>query len=71
MSINPIYEVMELVVAALADIGIEYAITGSVASGLHGEPTSTQDVDIIVRMTEAQAKRLGQPKERFTSSLQT
>lgn len=60
MSINPIYEVVELTVAALTEIGIEYAITGSVASGLYGEPISTQDVDIIVRMTEPQARRLGQ-----------
>ncbi len=59
MHSNPIYEVMEQVVSALVEIGIEYAITGSVASGLYGEPISTQDVDIIVRMTEQQANRLG------------
>lgn len=60
MATNPIYEVIEIVVRALIDFEIEYAITGSVASGLHGEPATTQDVDIIVRMTEAKARRLAQ-----------
>lgn len=60
MATNPIYEVVEIVAKALTEIGIEYAVTGSVASGLHGEPVATQDVDIVVRMTEEQARRLGQ-----------
>ena len=58
MSTNPIYEILELVVNALTGAEIEYAVTGSVASGLYGEPVTTQDVDIIVRMTESQARRL-------------
>ncbi len=55
---NEILEVITIVAQALRAAGIEYAITGSVASGLHGEPISTQDVDMIVRMSEAQAKTL-------------
>ncbi len=58
MAKNEIYEVIEIVTTALRDAGIEYAITGSVASSMHGEPVTTQDVDIILRMTEAQARRL-------------
>ncbi len=53
---NEIYEVITIVSKALRDAGIEYAITGSVASGMYGEPVSTQDVDIVVRMNEAQAR---------------
>ncbi len=58
MHTNEIYEVISIIATALNEAGIEYAITGSVASGVHGEPTATQDVDIIVRMTEAQARVL-------------
>ena len=66
MSTNPVLSVIEAVARSLNDVGIEYAITGSVASGLHGEPVSTQDVDIILRMTEVQARRLaGVLPQRF------
>lgn len=58
MQTNEISEVISIIARALSEAGIEYAITGSVASGVHGEPTATQDVDIIVQMTEAQARAL-------------
>lgn len=45
-------------VSSLDQVGIEYAITGSIASAVHGEPVTTYDVDIIVRMNSAQASRL-------------
>jgi hypothetical protein len=40
--------------ASLESLGIPYAITGSLASGLHGEPRSTRDADVIVDL-----RRLG------------
>ncbi len=55
MSRNTIVDVIAAVVKALDAAGVEYAITGSVASGVHGEPISTQDVDMIVRMGPEQA----------------
>ncbi len=58
MSENPIVEVIAAVVEALGHAGVDYAITGSVASGLHGEPITTQDVDLIVRMTAEQARQV-------------
>ena len=58
MSTNPIVEVIATVVQALDAAGIEYAITGSVASSLHGEPISTLDVDMIVQMTPQQAQQV-------------
>jgi hypothetical protein len=60
MSVNQVYEAMELVVQTLCATKVQYAITGSVASGLYGEPVTTQDVDIIVRMTESQARQVAQ-----------
>ncbi len=66
MAANEIHEVIRLVTSALDQAGIEYAITGSVASSLYGEPITTQDVDIIVRMTPAQARALaGSLPQRF------
>ncbi len=58
MTSDPIVEVLEAVVAVLEAAGVEYAITGSVASSLHGEPFSSQDVDLAVRMTAGQARRI-------------
>jgi len=45
-------------VAALKGAGIHYAITGSIASGIHGEPVQSQDVDFAVRLSEEQARKL-------------
>jgi hypothetical protein len=36
------------VVAVLDSLRIPYAITGSLASGLHGEVRSTRDADVLV-----------------------
>lgn len=44
--------------AALDDLGVAWAIGGSIASAFYGEPRATNDVDVIVDMTEAQARRL-------------
>lgn len=69
---NSILEVIAAVVKVLEAADIEYAITGSVASGLHGEPVSTQDVDIIVRMTPQQAQQVaGTLPRRFYCNEET
>ena len=36
------------VVALLRECGVPYMLTGSVASGHHGRPRMTQDVDIVI-----------------------
>ncbi|GIK16069.1 MAG: hypothetical protein BroJett003_10330 [Planctomycetota bacterium] len=59
-----IAEVLAEVVPTLEAEGIEYAVTGSVASSIYGEPAASFDVDIIVRMTPEQARRIAQ---RFPS----
>ena len=41
-------ELLRTVIQALERIGIEYMLTGSVASSLQGEPRSTHDIDIVV-----------------------
>lgn len=53
---NLILEVIGLVAEALEAAGIDYAIAGSMASGVHGEPVTTQGVEILVRMNEQQAR---------------
>lgn len=69
MSTDPIVEVLEAVVGVLDKVGAEYAITGSVASSLHGEPYSSQDVDLVVRITPDQARRIAQDlPQRFYRS---
>jgi hypothetical protein len=42
----------------LEDLGIEYALGGSLATSLQGEPRSTNDIDFAVRLSEADVAKL-------------
>ena len=46
------------VIQTLEDAGIEYMVTGSVASSLQGEPRSTHDIDLVVVLGESAAQKL-------------
>ena len=48
-------ELLQVLVAALERLGIEYLITGSIATTYYGEPRMTADVDVVVRMLPDQA----------------
>jgi hypothetical protein len=41
-------ELLSKVAAILEHLGIEYMITGSIASSIQGEPRSTHDIDLVV-----------------------
>lgn len=43
---------------AFDTLSVRWAIGGSVASAAHGEPRSTNDVDVIALLTEASARKL-------------
>ena len=58
-------ELLRRVIQALDDAGIEYIVTGSVASSLQGEPRSTHDIDLVAAMERATA---GKPAKAFPSS---
>lgn len=57
------YQIALRVAKALEELGVEYALGGSLASSLQGEPRATNDVDFAVRLEErhaaALAERLG------------
>jgi hypothetical protein len=61
-----------LVVEILEELGISYAIGGSVASSLHGETRTTQDADIVADMNPSHVgpfvQRLG---DRFYADEET
>lgn len=44
--------------SAMEAAGVEYMVCGSVASIIHGVPRSTQDVDLVVLLTEKELPRL-------------
>jgi hypothetical protein len=53
-------ELLKHVIQILAQAGIPYMVTGSIASSLQGEPRSTHDIDLLVDLTpEAVAILLG------------
>lgn len=56
-------EFLAAIVAPLDAAEIPHVIAGSVASAHHGEPRSTQDVDVVVDPTREQLTR-------FLSSLE-
>lgn len=51
-------ELLAKVVGVLNALRIEFMLTGSVASGLQGEPRSTHDIDLVVALPAPAADRL-------------
>lgn len=51
-------ELLKRVIQALDQVGIQYMITGSVASSLQGEPRSTHDIDIVITIKESKVHEL-------------
>lgn len=51
-------ELLTKVIQALNQIGIEYMVTGSVASSLHGAPRLTHDIDLVIAIEPKQIQDL-------------
>lgn len=51
-------DIIESIVAALHAVKLEAVIVGNTASALHGAPVLTEDVDIVVRDTPLNRKKL-------------
>lgn len=67
MAGDPLQEITEVLISfsrTLADLGIVHALTGSVASGLIGEPRATNDIDFIADVREPQVSPLAAALER-------
>jgi hypothetical protein len=58
MKTGELRRVLETVVTVLEGLGIEYHVTGGLASSFYGEPRLTQDVDFVVRLTPSTVARL-------------
>jgi hypothetical protein len=58
MTDDPFVNVVAATAEVLEGAGVAYAITGSIASGVHGEPAPSQDVDIVIRLTPGQAREV-------------
>lgn len=51
-------ELLKKVLQALDEAGIQYMVTGSIASSLQGEPRSTHDIDLVVAIARTDAEKL-------------
>ncbi len=58
MNPDPLLGLTNIIVKGLENAGIRYAITGSIASSIHGEPITSLDIDFVVSMTEPQGRIL-------------
>ena len=58
-------ELLKLVARRLVEIGIDFMVTGSVASSLQGEPRSTHDIDIVVAVRSTAVEIAGRLKRAF------
>ncbi len=58
MSQPGVLEVAALAARHFEKLGLSYAIVGSVASAIHGEPRGTLDVDITLRLRSADVAAL-------------
>ena len=60
-------EFLAVIVARLDDAAIPHMVAGSVASSHHGEPRSTQDIDLVIDPTPEQLARFvdGLDPDRF------
>lgn len=50
--------ILKLVTARLDAAGIPYMLTGSIAAGYYAEPRMTRDIDVVVELDPADAKRV-------------
>lgn len=51
-------ELLKQILQILKDLAIDYMITGSYASSLHGEPRLTHDIDLVVSLNPDSARKL-------------
>lgn len=56
---------LEALIEALVDAKIEFIVIGGAAAVLHGAPTTTQDLDIVHRLTTDNVSRLAALLERL------
>ncbi len=52
MTLSTPYDVLTIVAQALDSLNIRYAVVGSIASSIHGDPRSTNDIDIVADLRE-------------------
>lgn len=54
----------------LADAAVEYVIVGAYALAFHGAPRASGDIDLFVRPTPANARRVFEALQRFGAPLE-
>ncbi len=57
---DPLVEALTRVTRALEACGIDYAVTGSVATSVHGEPFSSLGVDLVIVADATRAAKLAE-----------
>jgi hypothetical protein len=60
-------QVIQRFAAILDEVGIPYMLTGSFASGFHGAPRATQDIDLVIAPNLGSLQRLlaSLPSDRY------
>jgi len=58
-------ELLQFTLTKLEQLGIDYMLVGSFASGIYGEPRFTQDIDVVAALEDSQVELI---LESFPSS---
>ncbi len=63
----PEHNLFQIFISRLNKLGIQYMITGSVASIIYGEPRLTHDIDLVIELNKDDAERFAEafPIEEF------
>jgi hypothetical protein len=63
-----LYEELLLLLKALEDSGLDYALCGGVALAFHGHPRFTKAIDLLVRQEDLETIRQAASSCRFASA---
>lgn len=70
MTLEGLNEDFRDLLVLLADLGVEFLVVGAYALAFHGAPRASGDIDVFVRPSEDNARRVFEALRRFGAPLQ-
>lgn len=71
MTLEGLNEDFRDLLTLLADLGVEFLVVGAYALAFHGAPRASGDIDVFVRPSRENARRVFEALQRFGAPLET